>query len=141
MKKTIQTTISITLSLLFVLLLISCNTVEKNGVWENATYRKDMEFGEGAKTLTVEVAAEDQMVTFTVHTDKETVGEALQELKLIDGEEGPFGLYVKVVNGMVADYDKDQSYWSFYINGEYAMTGVDTTKIVESDVYRLEYAK
>ena len=141
MKKTIQTTISITLSLLFVLLLISCNTVEKNGVWENATYRKDMEFGEGAKTLTVEVAAEDQVVTFTVHTDKETVGEALQEHKLIDGEEGPFGLYVKVVNGMVADYDKDQSYWSFYINGEYAMTGVDTTKIVESDVYRLEYAK
>ncbi len=141
MKKTVQITISLTLACLMLLSLISCNTVEKTGVWEGATYRRDMELGKGEKTLVVEVAAEEQTVTFTVHTDKETVGEALLEQELIDGEQGDFGLYVKVVNGMTADYDVDQSYWSFYINGEYAMAGVDTTQIAEGDTYRLEYTK
>ena len=141
MKKTMQATVSITLALLFTLLLVSCNTVEKTGVWEEATYRKDMEFGKGEKTLTVEVVAEDQTVTFTVHTDKTTVGEALLEHELIDGAQGDYGLYVKKVNGITADYDVNQSYWSFYINDEYAMSGVDGTEIVEADIYRLEYTK
>ena len=141
MKKTIQVTISLSLTLLLLLCAVSCNTVEKTGVWESATYRKDMEFGEGAKTVVVEVAAEEQTVTFTLHTDKDTVGAALLEQELIDGEQGDYGLYVKVVNGMAADYDVDQSCWSFYINGEYAMTGVDGTEIAEGETYRLEYTK
>jgi hypothetical protein len=120
---------------------VSCNTAEKTDVWENATYRKDMEFGSGAKTVVVEVKAEDEMVTFTIKTDKKTVGEALQEHGLISGEEGPYGLYVKVVNGITADYDVDKSYWAFNINGEYAMTGVDTTEIAEGVTYQLEYTK
>jgi hypothetical protein len=100
-----------------------------------------MEFGKGEKTVTVEVAVEEQLVTFTIHTDKDTVGAALLEHGLIDGEQGAYGLYVKVVNGMTADYDIDQSYWAFYVNGEYGMTGVDMTDIDESAVYRLAYTK
>jgi len=65
----------------------------------------------------------------------------LIEHGLIDGDEGPYGLYVKVVNGMTADYDVDKSYWSFYINGEYAMTGVDATEITEGTTYQLVYTK
>lgn len=141
MNKTIKTSIALILSLLFVLCLVSCNTVEKTGVWENATYRKDMTFGSGEKTVTVEVKAEDQLVTFTIKTDKDTVGAALLEHGLIAGEQGDFGLYVKVVNGITADYDVDQHYWAFYINGDYAMTGVDSTEIDESATYTLEYAK
>ena len=141
MKRTIKSIISVMLALVFVFAFASCNTVEKTGVWENATYRKDMEFGSGAKTAVVEVVAEDQTVTFTVKTDKDTVGEALIEHGLISGEDGAYGLYVKVVNGMTADYDVDQSYWAFYINGEYAMSGVDTTEIVEGMTYRLAYTK
>ena len=141
MKRTIKSIISAMLALVFVFAFASCNTIEKTGVWENATYRKDMEFGSGAKTAVVEVVAEDQTVTFTVKTDKDTVGEALIEHGLISGEDGAYGLYVKVVNGMTADYDVDQSYWAFYINGEYAMSGVDTTEIVEGTTYRLAYTK
>lgn len=117
------------------------NTVEKAGIWENAVYFKDMTFGEGSKTVTVEVKAGDDMITFTVKTDKTTVGDALMEHNLIDGDESQYGLYVKKVNGIVADYDIDQSYWAFYINGEYAMSGVDTTDIDESATYKLEYTK
>ena len=141
MKKMIQSTLSISLVLLLLLCLVSCNTVEKTGVWEDATYRKDMEFGSGAKTVVLEVEAEEQIVTFTVKTDAETVGDALLEHELIDGEQGEYGLYVKVVNGMTADYDVDQSYWSFSVDGEYAMTGVDGTAIAEGSVYRLTYTK
>ena len=141
MKKTIKSAASIILALIFIAVCVSCNKVEKTGVWENATYREDMEFGEGSKTVVVEVAAGDNTVTFTVKTDKDTVGEALIEHGLIAGEEGPYGLYVKVVNGMTADYDIDQSYWSFYIGGEYAMTGIEKTDITEGTTYKLEYTK
>ena len=141
MKKQIQMTISLLLSVFLLLSFAACNKVDKEGLWENATYRRDMEFGEGEKTVAVEVKVEDQSVTFTIHTDKDTVGAALLEHELIAGEEGAYGLYIKVVNGITADYDVDQSYWAFYVNGEYAMTGVDTTNISEGTVYTLERKK
>lgn len=141
MKTTINKITSLALVFVFILSFVACATVDKTGLWENATYLKDTEFGKGAKTVTVEVAAEEQTVTFTIHTDKDTVGAALLEHGLIDGEQGAYGLYVKVVNGMTADYDIDQSYWAFYVNGEYGMTGVDMTDIDESAVYRLAYTK
>ena len=41
----------------------------------------------------------------------------------------------RCVNGITADYDTDGKYWAFYINGEYATTGVDATEIDEEAVY------
>ena len=123
--------------LLVCMLLISCNTVEQSGAWKSATYQTDMEFGEGAKTVEVEVKAEEQSVTFTIHTDKETLGEALMEHDLIDGEMGAYGLYVKFVNGIEADYDKDQTYWGFYKNGEMMNVGVDGATIKDGEHYEL----
>lgn len=135
-------TVSIALLIICLFSFVACKeSVDATGLWENATYLQDTEFGEGAKTVKVEVKVEEQMVTFTIKTDKKTVGEALIENKLISGDEGAYGLYVKKVNGIVADYDVNQSYWAFYINGEMAMTGVDMTDIDETAIYRLEYAK
>ena len=134
MKKIVSLTAVV---LLVCMLLISCNTLEKTGAWENATYRRDMEFGEGTKTVEVEVKAEDESVTFTIHTDKETLGEALLEHELIAGEESQFGLYVKFVNGIEADYDKDGTYWAFYKNGEMMMVGVDGVSISDGEHYEL----
>ena len=85
-------------------------------------------------SLTV-VDREGSETQFEIHTDKETVGESLLELGLIDGEESGYGLYVKTVNGITVDYDKDGAYWAFYINGEYASSGVDSTEITEGDSY------
>ncbi|NBI58393.1 DUF4430 domain-containing protein [Lachnospiraceae bacterium] len=81
------------------------------------------------------VDQEGEETLFEIHTDKETVGEALQDVGLIEGEEGEYGLFVKTVNGITADYDKDGVYWAFYVNGEYAAEGVDSTKITEGDTY------
>lgn len=50
---------------------------------------------------------------FEIHTDETTVGDALTKVGLIEGEESEYGLYVKTVNGITADYDKDGVYWAF----------------------------
>ena len=115
--------------------------MDKAGVWENATYLKDKEFGKGSITVQVEVKVEEQSVTFTINTDKTMLGDALLEHGLIAGEESQYGLYVKVVNGITADYDVNQSYWGFYKNGEYMMTGVDSTTIANGEHYELVYTK
>ena len=142
LKTTIKKITVITLLVLTVLSLASCfNTVDAEGLWENATYRRDMELGKGAKVVTVVVAAGESSVTFTINTDKDTVGAALLEHDLIAGEDSAYGLYVKTVNGILADYDVDQSYWAFYINDEYAMSGVDSTPIKDGEIYKLEYTK
>jgi hypothetical protein len=100
------------------------------------------EIGEGKTTFDFEVIDLEQKVTkFKVKTDKTIVGDALIENGLIEGDEGDFGLYVKKVNGIVADYDADQTYWAFYINGEMAMTGVDGTEIEEGAVYSFKIEK
>lgn len=73
---------------------------------------------------------------FEVEYDKEkTVGEALVNEGLISGEEGQYGLMVDTVNGQKYDYNEDGAYWAFNINGEYAMTGVDSTPIKDGEVY------
>ena len=142
MKKVLNMTVAVVLMMAFAVCLCACGkTTDTDALWENATYGEDKEFGSGAKTVNIEVKAGDRSVTFTIHTDKDTVGEALFEHNLIDGDDGAYGLYVKVVNGITADYDVDQSYWAFYINGETAMTGVDGENITEGAAYRLEYAK
>jgi len=98
--------------------------------------------GEGQTMFLFTVVDKDGNETnFEIHTDKENVGEALLDLELIAGEEGEFGLFVKEVNGITADYDVDQTYWAFYVDGEYAMSGVDVTTIEEGKTYALKVEK
>ena len=60
--------------------------------------------GEGATVFSFSVTDKDgKEAAFEIHTDEETVGAALLALELIAGEEGPYGLYVKTVNGQTLD--------------------------------------
>lgn len=95
-----------------------------------------LEMGQGKTQFNFSVTFSDKtQKDFIIKTDKTNVGEALQELGLIDGEEGPYGLYVKIVNGVELDYDTHGKYWAFYIDGEMAMTGVDSTEIEPGATY------
>ena len=142
MKKSFKSIIALLLVITSVICVVSCGKeVDVEGLWQNATYKADTEFGSGAKTVNVEFKLEEKVITFTIYTDKATVGEALLEHKLISGDAGEFGMYIKVVNGITADYDVDKSYWAFYINGDYAMSGVDMTDIDETAKYQLAYTK
>ena len=116
-------------------------TSEQSGLWADAAYTEDQTFGDGSTTVQVEVQVEEQSVTFTIKTDKETLGDALLEHKLIEGEQGDYGLYVKVVNGITADYDIDQSYWSLCKDGEAMTVGVDGAAIADGEHYELVYMK
>lgn len=89
----------------------------------------------------VVVDADGKETEFTVKTDADTVGKALLDANLIAGEDSEYGLYVKTVNGITADYDTDGSYWAFYINDEYAMTGVDSTEIEDGATYMFKVEK
>lgn len=105
-------------------------------------YGEDCALGQGETQFELTVAdLEGKEIVFDISTDQTTVGDALLELELIEGEEGPYGLYVKSVNGLIADYDIDCTYWAFYVDGEYAMAGVDSTEIVEGTAYALRVEK
>lgn len=133
--------LSTLLCLIMAFSLAACGEAAPTDLWESAVYTEDTEFGEGAKTVAVEVKAGEKAVTFTIHTDAETLGEALLAHDLIAGDQGEFGIYIKVVNGITADYDIDASYWGFYKNGEMMMTGVDGTAIADGEHYELVYTK
>ncbi len=107
----------------------SCAKTEKTDLWSDALYTENEILGSGAKTFELEVKADDRSVTFTVSTDADNLEEALTVHKLIEGEEGPYGLYVKKVNGITADYDIDNTYWSLCQDGTPLQTGVGYTKI------------
>ncbi len=130
----------VTLLLVMLLLFTACQKKQES-LWDNAKYTEDTVFGNGTKTLIILVQAEDKKVTFTIKTDKKTVGEALIEHSLIEGEIQQYGMYIKSVNGIKADYDTDKAYWSFNKNGEYMMSGVDTTDFIDGDQYELVYTK
>ena len=137
MKKTSKLTLLALAILSLIATLASCTATVSDELWQTALYTNDKEFGEGAKTVEVEVRAGEKSITLTIHTDKNTLGDALMEHHLIEGEQGAYGLYVKKVNGIVADYDVDMSYWGFYKDGAYMMSGVDLTEINNGEHYEL----
>lgn len=137
MKKNILSRVLLAvLAILMLFTFAACADVDKTGDWETASYVRDTEFGKGAKTVTVKVVADGQELTFTLHTDKENLEDALLEHDLIDGDEGQFGLYIKKVNGIVADYDTDKTYWAITKNGE-DTSGAKSTVISDGDCYEL----
>ena len=139
MQNKIITKLSLLIVLVMMFTLASC--MEKDP-WSDAIYTSDTEVGEGSKTVRVEVVVGENKITFTLHTDADTLGEALIENKLIEGEDSQYGIYIKKVNGILADYDKNGAYWGFYDhNGEYLMSGVDTTPITDGDHFQLVYEK
>ncbi len=72
---------------------------------------------------------------FTITSTDEMVGEALIKEELVDGNYGQYGLEVHTVNGQKYEYNADGVYWAFFIDGEFAMTGVDSTPITDGTVY------
>lgn len=140
MKKTKKLVVGMMLCLMMVV-LAGCGKREAKDLWANAVYTEDTELGEGEKTIQVEFELEEKKITFTIHTDLEILGDILLEHELITGEEGPYGLYIKAVNGVQADYDADKAYWAVHQDGEYLMTGVDSTEVSDGEHYEFVYTK
>ena len=134
-----------TLSLILCTVLIAAMALSVTGCrgkttpWETKTFTDGETLGQGSKEFTFVVTdAEGNRSSATILTDKTIVADALLDLELIAGEDQDMGLYVKCVNGITYDYNTDGKYWAFYIDGEYAMTGIDSTEIVPGAVYDLK---
>ncbi len=128
MQKTRFTTV---LSLIVCIALIAAPVLTTTGCADNHTPDSSVE-----KNFTLTVTDADGIETVSeITTDKATVGEALIEKGIISGDNGPYGLYIKTVNGITVDYDKDGKYWAFYVNDSYASAGVDQTEIKSNETY------
>ena len=132
------------LSLSVCIVLIAVTALFTTGCNDSKTVSTPSEVQVSSQTaeFTFKVTdASGKETDFTISTDKKTVGEALLDKGLIAGDESEYGLYVKTVNGVTLDYDKDGMYWAFYINGEYAQTGVDSTDITAGAEYAFKAEK
>lgn len=95
---------------------------------------------EGAKTISVTVVhADGSEKQFQYRTDEEYLGPVLLAEGLAEGEDGPYGLTIYVVDGEKADWNENQSYWALYIGEEYAATGADSTPVKDGDSFKLVY--
>ena len=93
-------------------------------------------------TFTISIVdADGNETTQEITTNKATVGEALLEKGIVEGEDSEYGLYIKAVNGIVADYNTTGTYWAFYVDGGYALSGVDATDIEDGTAYALRVEK
>ena len=136
MKKISSFCLCMMLIMAMAFITTGCSDEKESPESQNNVSSEVTVLGEGKNQFAFEVVDKDgNQTNFEIHTDQTIVGEALQELNLLEGDPGEFGLYVKKVNGISADYDTDGVYWAFYINDEYAMTGVDATPITEGESY------
>lgn len=99
---------------------------------------------EGDKSITIEVVDNNAASTlYEVNTDAEYLRQAMDEAEGLEysGTEGDYGLMVETVNGVTADWNVDQSYWSFWVNGEYCNYGIDTQPVEDGDAFQIIYTK
>ena len=99
---------------------------------------------EGAKEITIEVInSADESVVYELNTDAEYLRQAMDEAEGLtyDGTEGPYGIMITEVNGELADYNINEAYWGFYVNGEYCNYGIDEQPVFDGDAFVISYEK
>ena len=121
--------LALLLALVLVFALTACGAKEEAPVVNAVSFKVVVTDLEGNETA------------FEYTSSAASVGEALVAEGLIEGHESDYGLYIDTVNGITADWDKDQTYWAFYVDGEYATTGIDGTEIVADTTYGLTLTK
>ena len=108
-------------------------------LWSNAKYREDTEIGSGAHFAVITVRIGGRKAAITVRSDKDNLAEMLTESGLAEGDTSEYGLYIKRVNGVLADYDTDKAFWSLQQNGTPTAVGASSITISDGDGYELVY--
>ena len=101
----------LTLMLGILVLAAGCGKSEPAPVEETAAPKSDVDLsdakdvGDGeTQFYFVAVDRDGDETVYLVHTDEQTVGEALDDEDLIETEERDYGMYVSEVDGEEADY-------------------------------------
>ena len=130
-KRFIRLSVLVLLCAAAALFLLSCSKEE--------TAKTD---AAGEITITVEVInSAGEHTEHTVTTKGTTLADALLESGIAEGTVEEYGLYITTVDGEVADWNVDQSYWALSKDGEYLMTGASDTPIANGEHYELTYTK
>ena len=132
-KINFRSVLSLVLVAAMVLMFAACGQNQNEGTTEPSTNQQEVQ----EKSFAFEVVElDDTKKEFTIkYSDENSVGAALVKEGLISGSDSQYGLMVDTVNGQKYDYTEDGAYWAFYIDGQYAMTGVDSTPIEDGKVY------
>ncbi len=96
----------------------------------------------GSKAITIEVVNSTQeSIKYELQTDAEYLRQAMEEADglTFDGTESEYGLMVETVNGELAEYNTNTAYWSFSVNGEYCMYGINTQPVMDGDAFAITY--
>lgn len=93
------------------------------------------ELGEKEVAVVV-VHGDDTKTDYTFHTDAEYLREVLEENDLIEGEDGPYGIFITVVDGEAADSTKQQ-WWCITKEGERVNTSADEAPVTDGCQYEL----
>lgn len=144
LTKSVASILCVVLLAVAVLMTAGCNGNQENpsSAPSSAPSVSATVVGEGKTVFDFTVTKPDGTVAaYEVHTNEETVGAALVACELIAGDMGDYGLYVKTVDGVTLDYDKDKMYWAFYENDAYAVAGVDKTAIADGVTYSFRASK
>lgn len=97
---------------------------------------------EGSKAVTIEVInSEEKSTMYELQTDAQFLQQAMDEAEGLEyvGEEGPYGIQVKSVNGEEAVYETDAAYWGFFVNGEYCNYGISEQPVEDGDAFQIVY--
>ena len=137
--------------LIVVLCLALCAAVlaavllTKGNSTEIVTASETVTVGEGSTRFSLSVVdGEGKETLMDIATDEQMLGAALQKLGVLEGDDGPYGLYVTAVNGIKAKSEEDGHWWCLYVredgSEEYIMAtaGVDTTEVKQDGAYRLK---
>lgn len=139
--------------LLFVLSLGACTTSEQTAGTASSSAIVSVQDSSRSASSQAGSGTVSEEKTFTVHvilpdgterdypytSDAQMLVTPLRESGLISGDEGEFGLYVKTVDGVTADYDTDGSWWKLSVNGVESPVGASDCPIEEGAVYTWEY--
>lgn len=97
---------------------------------------------EGSKAITIEVVDDKQKSTvYELKTDALYLRGAMDEAKGLtyEGVDSTYGYTIHTINGVKADYNTDNSYWSFYVNDAYCNYGIDTQPVNDLDAFKIVY--
>lgn len=88
------------------------------------------------KTIEISVVNGEDIKVFEISTNGKTLLDAANEINLVAGEKGSYGLFVKTVNGYTVNDDK-QEWWCITKSTETVFEGIENIKINDGDKYEI----
>ncbi len=76
---------------------------------------------------------------FVYKTEEKFLGPVLRKEGLVEGHVDGGSFFIDAVDGLVADYSVNESWWKVLEDGEQVLVGVDELAIKDGGTYQLVY--